>query len=288
MAKGYGSTAMMPETDSRARKPSRSAALVAACRMLASELPDDERLITDPFAELVVDDHALASAKADPALQNVISLRTRYIDDAVRAFVTVNRERAPQVLLLGAGLDARAYRLGLGLETPFFEVDFPATLHYKEDVLAAATARNPRVCVPVDLARHGFVVPLTDAGFDVTAPAIIVWEGVSMYLDSPVAEGVVEQMAELSVSGSQIVADYAEMRWFKGSDFEAATDAIAKDLDRGGEPLKAGLTDVHATLHTHGFDVLDDEATEDLRPRYGLTPRPRHYPARMVLAQRRG
>ena len=51
--------------------------------MLAAELPEPERLIDDPFARLVVDDRAVAAARADENLQNTLRLRTRYIDDAV-------------------------------------------------------------------------------------------------------------------------------------------------------------------------------------------------------------
>jgi methyltransferase (TIGR00027 family) len=253
--------------------------------MLASEQPADERLIDDPFAHLVVDDAAVEAARADPDLQNVIRLRTRYIDDAVVTFVIAHLVDRPQVLLLGAGLDARAYRMHV--TASFFEVDFPATLEYKAEALAEVDPLARRVAVPVDLANEGFVEPLLAAGFDRVAATIIVWEGVSMYLDPDTAEGVVAQMADAVPPGSQVVADYAEMSWFKGSDFERATEPIAKDLSRGGEPLKAGLRDVHRTFLHHGFDLVDDVATEDLRRRYGLDPLPRHYPARMLTAQRR-
>jgi methyltransferase (TIGR00027 family) len=254
--------------------------------MLAAELPDDERLIDDPFARLVVDDAAIAAARADTNLQNVIRLRTRYLDDAIVDFVAAHGSSRPQVLLLGAGFDARAHRLGVA--ATFFEVDFAATLDDKAAVLEGLEPLAPRIAVPVDLAAQRFVEPLADAGFDRSVPTLIVWEGVSMYLDPDEAEGVVAQMAESVPPGSRIVADYAEMSWFKGSDYERATESISRDLRRGGEPLKAGLRDMHATLDRYGFDVLDDEATEDLRPRYGLAALPRHYPTRMVTAQRRG
>ena len=267
------------------RGASRSAALVAACRMLERELPVDHRLFEDPFAELVVDDAALEAARADQPLQNVIRLRTRYIDAAIEEFVHRHARHRPQVLLLGAGLDARAYRMHV--DAAFFEVDFPATLDLKAELLADALPLAPRAAVPVDLADRGFVEVLVEAGFDRDAPTIIVWEVVSMYLDPDTADGVVAQMSAPTPSGSQVVADYAEMSWFKGSDFERATASISKDLSRGGEPLRAGLRDVHATFDRYEFDVVDDVPTEELRTRYGLEPLPRHYPTRMITVQRR-
>ena len=183
--------------------------------------------------------------------------------------------------------DSTHGRIGWRSHATVFEVDFPATLDYKADALAGVEPLARRIAVPVDLAEDGFVEPLVEAGFDRRAPTIVVWEGVSMYLDPQTADDVVAQMSEAVPPGSQLVADYAEMSWFRGSDFERTTRSISTDLRRGGEPLRAGLDDVHATLEQHGFDVIDDEATEDLRPRYGLEPLPRHYPTRMLTAQRR-
>ena len=253
--------------------------------MLAAEQPVAERLIDDPFARLVVDDDAIAAARADEALQHVIRLRTRYIDDAITTFVTADPDRHRQVVLLGAGLDARAYRMTV--PATFFELDFPATLARKGEVLAAHSPSAPRTMVPVDLAAESFVPPLIDAGFDPARPAIVVWEGVSMYLSAAAAEAVVAQVGSVVVVGSQLVADYVEMAWFKDSGFERNTASIARQLDDGGERLKAGVSDMRSTLDANGFDVLDDVATEDLRPRYGLDPRERFYPARMVTATRR-
>ena len=267
------------------RGASRSAALVAACRMLAAELPEPDRLIDDPYARLVVDEAAIAAARADEPLQHVIRLRTRYIDDAVTAFVTAGREQRPQVLLLGAGLDARAFRMDI--DAVFFEVDFPTTLLRKAELLAGATPRSPRITVPVDLAERDFAEPLIDAGFDVVRPTIVVWEGVINYLDAATAESVLGQVGRILSPGGQLVADYVEMAWFRGADYERSTKTVADALRDGGEPLRGGLRDVRGALDRAGFDVIDDEAVELLPPRYGLAVLPRHYPSRLFIAERR-
>jgi methyltransferase (TIGR00027 family) len=251
--------------------------------MLAAEAHEEERIIHDPFAHLVVDESALAQARADENLQNVLRLRTRYIDDAVTAFAAAHT--GAQVLLLGAGYDARAYRLDV--PATYYEVDFPETLEFKDSVFAAHAPIRARVVVPVDLAEREFVEPLVAAGYSLAAPTVVVWEGVSMYLASDVAEGVVEQVSGAIPTGSQLVAEYAEMSWFKGSQFERNTSAISKNLSDGGEQLRAGIRDMGATLDRCGFDVLDDSATEDLRPRYGLPERQRFYPARLCTARKR-
>jgi methyltransferase (TIGR00027 family) len=169
----------------------------------------------------------------------------------------------------------------------FFEVDFPATLELKARVLSDAKPRSPRILVPVDLSVMSFVEPLVAAGFDPARPTIVVWEGVVNYLDAATAESVVDQVAEILAPGGQFVADYVEMAWFKGTKLERSTETIAKNLQAGGEPLRAGLPDARGTLNRAGFEIIDDEAIESLRPRYGLTAIERHYPARIFTAVRR-
>jgi methyltransferase (TIGR00027 family) len=267
-------------------RPSRSAALVAACRLLADEQPEADRLIADPFAGLFVDDDALAAARADEALQHVIRLRTRYIDDAVAAFVAGHGDSGAQVVLLGAGLDARAFRLAL--PTRFFEIDLPATLTYKEATLAMAGVepRSARTAVAVDLATTPFDRPLLAAGFDRALPTIVVWEGVVNYLDDDAATAVVQTLSGLVAGEAVLVADYVETASYRG-DFVSSTKPLAGRLRDGGEPLRHGLRDVHGTLDGAGFDVVDDEAIELLAPRYGRPLRPRVYPARILTAVRR-
>jgi methyltransferase (TIGR00027 family) len=265
-----------------ATSASRSAALVAACRLLAHELGDPERLISDPFARLFVDDAAIAAARAQPELRCVIRLRTRYIDDAVLAFAAQYPQ--PQVLLLGAGLDARAFRLDLDADV--FEVDFPATLDDKQAKLDGAVLRplNRRVVVPVDLASQTLPEPLVGAGFDRSRPTIVVWEGVIMYLSNTEAEAVLAQLASLLAPDSELVADYGERGWRRPGRGLVASGDVEAVLAEGGEPLRAGLRDAAASLAAAGFDVLDDEAIEWLAPRYGLPPVERYYPGRIFHA----
>ena len=94
--------------------------------------------------------------------------------------------------------------------------------------------------VPVDLATTSFVGPLLAAGFDTTRPTIVVWEGVINYLSASAAEQVVHQMGSVLAPGGQLVADYVEMSWFRGAEFERST---AFDDDRDGFSEDAGDCD---------------------------------------------
>ena len=259
---------------------SRSALFVAACRALADELPPTEVIVTDPYARALVDEQALTQARADPAMQRVMQLRTRFIDDRVIAFAATRPDA--QVVLLGAGLDTRPIRLDITAR--FFEIDFPATLDHKISKLGAHTSRS--ITIGADLRHERLTEILPRAGFDTSAPTIVVWEGVINYLSASADEQVVHQMGSVLAPGGQLVADYVEMSWFRGAEFERSTAGMAQRLSAGGEPLRGGLPDAHGTLRSAGFDVIDDASVELLPPRYGAALRPRCYPGRILTAVR--
>src|ERR1700755_2973375 len=76
-----------------------------------------------------------------------------------------------QVVILAAGLDARAYRLDWPAGTTVFEIDQPKVLAYKTSTLDdhGAVAKSRRVPVAVDL-RDDWTAALIAAGFDPTQP----------------------------------------------------------------------------------------------------------------------
>jgi methyltransferase (TIGR00027 family) len=255
--------------------------LVAACRALADECAPSERLISDPFARRFVNDEAMASARRDQALQRGIRLRTRYIDDRLTCFCDSHQN--PEVLLLGSGLDARPFRLNV--EARFIEMDMPASIEGKQKILDAhdVVARDRRA-LGVDFTTDRIPPALQALGFDMESPAFVVWEGVVFYLDEASAVQVINDLASVLASGSELVFDYVARRANTGF---AAVDAIATSLRNGGEPLRNGLSDVMGTLEAAGFDVLDDVVVEELGPRFGMAPFDRVYPARILHARRR-
>ncbi|WP_231114362.1 SAM-dependent methyltransferase [Lentzea aerocolonigenes] len=95
---------------------SRTALWVASMRATEAARPD--RLHDDPLAAAVV-----ASAQpippAPPGAAEFMAIRTRFYDDFLAA--------APdQVVVLAAGLDARAFRLPWPSGARVFELDLPA------------------------------------------------------------------------------------------------------------------------------------------------------------------
>ncbi|MER0243446.1 SAM-dependent methyltransferase [Streptomyces sp. HSW2009] len=130
-------------------------------------------------------------------------LRTRVFDDFLLQATHVGGAR--QVVLLGAGLDTRAFRLDWPAGCAVFEVDRPGVLAFKHQVLdgLSATPKATRIPVTTDL-RDDWVGALTDAGFDPALPTAWLAEGLLFYLPAPAESQLMRVADKLSVRGSAL------------------------------------------------------------------------------------
>jgi methyltransferase (TIGR00027 family) len=108
---------------------SDTALLVAAARALESARPDG--LICDPFAARLAGDRGMALVKNVPVpewMELGLGLRTRFLDELLGVAIA---DGADSILNLGAGLDARPWRLDFCSDVRWTEVDFEEILDYK-------------------------------------------------------------------------------------------------------------------------------------------------------------
>src|SRR5581483_8775445 len=103
-----------------------------------------------------------ASERAGGGENAFIPVRVRWFDDLVAA-TTAGGVR--QVVLLGAGLDTRPYRLDLPADLDWYELDRAKVFAAKDPVLAGAAPRCRRHTVTADLAGD-WSTPLRAAGLD--------------------------------------------------------------------------------------------------------------------------
>ena len=136
-----------------------------------------------------------------------LALRTAAID---RALAVASAGGVRQVVLLGAGLDARAWRLACLAGARLFEVDHPATQAWKRAHAAALGLPLAEVTfVPVDFASGSLDDALTAAGHAPAAPTAWVWEGVTPYLSREAIDATLDVVARRSAPGSRVVMTYA-------------------------------------------------------------------------------
>jgi methyltransferase (TIGR00027 family) len=105
---------------------------IAFARALESSLPAGERICYDPLARQMISTPfylfcKLFAGYAEASALGVLGFlaaRARYIDDYLQNCLDGGLE---QLVILGAGLDSRAYRFEPLKERRVFEVDHPAT-----------------------------------------------------------------------------------------------------------------------------------------------------------------
>lgn len=113
---------------------SDTALIVAAAR--ASETERTDGLVRDPFAATLAGERGMGMAhhaKQSRWMSFGIGLRSHFIDNFLAAEMSDGSIGC--VLSLGAGLDARPWRLGLPGSLRWIEVDFGPILDYKHEAL---------------------------------------------------------------------------------------------------------------------------------------------------------
>lgn len=184
---------------------------VWTAQMRADESRAPNACAVDPWAAEFV---AAAGPQGPPPggpearsfLHDGVAVRTRYFDDCLLEAV---RGGCTQVVLLGAGLDARAFRLPWPRPVDVFEVDLPELLDFKNRVVGARVpAAARRVTVAADL-RDDWAEALTAAGFDPARRTAWLCEGTLAYLAPDRADAVVRAMAAHSPPGSAVAAETA-------------------------------------------------------------------------------
>ena len=176
----------------------------AAARALERERPD--ALVDDPWAAQLAGEPGMAwLARQAPGATLPMVLRARFFDEWLRSCAEAG---VRQVVLLGAGLETRAWRLAWPAGVSVFEVDRAGVLDLKAAILEAAGA-NPscrRVPVPADLAGD-WPGTLEAAGFDREAPTAWLAEGLLFYLPDPALRGVLRSATRLASPGSRLGFD---------------------------------------------------------------------------------
>lgn len=183
---------------------SRVAGVNALFRAVESQRSPGDRILLDPFAaRLCEHDPAVWFLRllrfAIPPLRRAIDeqlvahcVRHRAIDALIeQAFA----DGFGQIVLLGAGYDTRASRLGRpGLR--WFEVDRAPMLRRKARRLAGLPGVNAEVVrVSADLGEGVPLAALREAGLDLRAPTLFVIEGLLHYLSEEAVSRLLTETA---------------------------------------------------------------------------------------------
>jgi methyltransferase (TIGR00027 family) len=268
-------------------RPSFTAEWVAAIRAVEQTLPPGARVVDDPFAAPFLE-HArsrlargglrgplargAAAVLAAPPFRftQSVLVRHRVLDDLL---LDEAKAGAAQLVVLGAGYDARAYRFPPGQGGPerVFEVDRPALSALKRRAVAAALGALPRHVrfVEVDFLRERVADRLVAEGFEPSLRSVFLWEGVTMYLTRAAILETLGALRAIAAPGSSIAFDV--FRRPEGRDPISVAGRLAPEvvLRAIGEPLLCSFGEAGEQpldlVRAAGWEPLFHKRSEDLQ-----------------------
>jgi methyltransferase (TIGR00027 family) len=233
---------------------------VAASRALETEALAP--LFSEPLARALAGEEGFslldASARARPGAtagvpDPYLSVRTRYFDDALLA--VANEPNLRQVVILAAGMDARAFRLPWPDGTALFEVDRDDVFDHKEPILrkSSASPRCQRHVVRADLlplrGARDWAGHLARAGFDRQRPAAFLAEGLLPYLPPEAVSSLFTTISALTQPGSWLGLDAVSAEMLTSPYLQPFLEM----LDRFGCPWRFGTSSPEQLLEAHGW-----------------------------------
>jgi len=195
----------------------------------AQESKRDDALIIDPFAERLagnlgsyLSDHIRFSEMDYPLV------RSYYIEKNLLT-PWCNKQKDSQIVLLGAGLDTRAYRFKPEHKNKhtLFEIDFPEVIQYKNEILKNEKPFCNLVRLSADLSKLNWLPFLINSKFSTKTPTFWVLEGIAYYIEKQDFTSLLFKIAEISTKHSQIFIDIMQLsRWYS---FPYTSDGIVGD-----------------------------------------------------------
>jgi methyltransferase (TIGR00027 family) len=264
----------------RSGRASRTAEQNALFRALETRRPSGERLVDDPLAEALLSrPYRLVAQLARwrwwrggvctlidrrwPGVRPTVLARTCVID----ALVSEIAPTTPQVVVLGAGLDTRSWRLPVFAGVTSFEVDHPDTQRRKQLRLLRHDLDVARVrFVPSDFNLGRLDKAMSQAGYDPTIPTLFLWEGTTNYLSADAVDRTLRWCAR-AAAGSQLVFTYINEDVLDDPSRYVGAERVFSTVERGDEPMTFGLApdSLPAYLASRGLQLVTDEGAASFR-----------------------
>ena len=163
-----------------------------------------------------------ATERAGPGLWANLACRKRFIDEKLGdALPDIDA-----VIILGAGMDTRPYRLARRSDVPVYEVDLPVNIERKKAAVRRVLGQAPPSVrlVPVDFERDDLAAELTKAGHRRGDRTFFVWEGVTQYLTADAVHATFEYLRSAAPS-SRLVFTYVRRDFIDGTNLYGARSA---------------------------------------------------------------
>jgi methyltransferase (TIGR00027 family) len=255
--------------------------------------PAGRRLVDDDLAELFLPASLrwlVAATRWGPARRLMIrgseftgpglwvnmACRKRFIDDKLKEAL----DDIDTVVILGAGLDTRAYRLTRQVRIPVFEVDLPVNIAMKAKTVRRVLGQPPLSVrlVALDFERDDLLTALAEHGYRTDYRAFFVCEGVTQYL----TEGGVRRTLEglrAAAPGSRLVFTYVHRDFIDGSN-RYGTRTLYRNTRQRHQLWQFGLQpdEVAGFIADYGWRLVEQAGPDEFVQRY-VEPTGRKLPA---------
>ena len=265
---------------------SKTAEVAAVGRAIENRRRQYDRLFQDPFARglvrpvwrAIVDLLSIPGIGAAilamherrlPGVLGNLLCRTRYFDDKLLAALS---EGFTQIVILGSGLDSRAYRTPAIQTTRVFEIDRRAVHIWKNERIQQLLGSCPDhvARIECDLLNHNLVDVIEAAGLQHSRRSFFIWEGVSQYLTSDAVD-VIVRFAGDAMRGSRIVFSYIDRDVINSPSTHSDADRrVVSFVANAGEPWKFGFDprELFEYLDARGLRILEHLGATEYRKMY--------------------
>lgn len=263
----------------RKQQSSLTAAGIALVRAVESEKPAGTRICYDPYARQFVPAwmyHLFGffirsgyTERRGPGVNGYLVARERHIDQVLQDSLA---DGLRQLVILGAGYDARPYRFELAGQVKTFEVDHPNTQLDKLKKVRAIFGKIPAHIsyVAIDFNTQTLPEQLPPAGYDPKLKTLFIWQGVSMYLSGEAVDATLDFVVNHSEPGSAIIFDYLYRAALEGVQRQREVENMRRYRFMTGERLTFGIPQGEAELFlkARGFRQVTDINAADLQTAY--------------------
>jgi methyltransferase (TIGR00027 family) len=267
-----------------------SALGIAVVRAIESEKPEGVRICYDPFARKFISGFLFQLVRffdrigygdlRGPGVMGFLAARERHIDEHLTAWL---KESPPdggerQLVILGAGFDARAYRFQADLidEVKVFEVDHPATQNAKKEKLNRVLGSLPEhvVYVPIDFNTQALADRLHECGYSDHLTTLFIWQGVTQYLTPAAVDSTLAFVVHHSAPGSSIIFDYMYTSLLDGTVKHGEVSKLQRERWMSGESLSFGIPEgtIEGFLEPRGFTRVQNASCTALHAAYFQGP----------------
>lgn len=244
-----------------------SAEMIAGVRAI-----EHGRMIDDPYAETMARQRGIEIARRfcqhTPQLSRMVAARTLHLDRALMEFATAGGRN---ILIVGAGLDMRPFRLQYPSGTKIFEIDLPSMNDTRSERLADLGIATPkdieRIRIDHDVLTFDIVDQLS-ATYDLTGPLFIAWEGMNMYFNEDIVTKFLKSVRPLMRHrDSRLWMDIVERSAIETPEkHSASVQNFMLGMQKLGEPFVYGPESAEALARIVGMQCREAVTAQDLIP----------------------